>query len=282
MKRSASTVATAIALTGATFGLAGSAHAAGRPPGVRSLIGSVHLIPGSCRNGRPSGSYLAVTFGTRAVKNPGSSCDDGAVTLLSPAATALQTDQFSLPATAVFDHRALTLRTAPQGIYPPPRLYLVGDQISADVRSVEASYGGGQWPIGTELATGHYNRATRRLSLRWFSGESFTPTSAGTSVHLVGRFVGAEHQLRKGTTVQLGTASFDAGAPDAVTAAVQQARRGTHRSGRHDHRHAARLAADVQHTGGSPKTFLLAELLVLADLAAFVAMAWRTRRSGQK
>jgi hypothetical protein len=267
----------------ATFGLAASAQAAGRAPAVRNLVGSVHLVPGSCRDGRPAGSYLAVTFGTRAVKNPSSSCDDGAVTLLSPAATPLQTGQFSLPATAVFDHRALALRTASQGIYAPPRLYLVGDQVSADVRSVEASYDGGQWPIGAELASGRYDAATHRLSLQWFSGESFTPTSAGTSVHLVGRFVGSDRPLRKGATVQLGTASFAAGSPAAVTSAVQTTRTRTqHHAGRRSRRHAARLAAEAVHTGGSPEAFLLAEVLVLANLVAYVALTRRTRRRGQK
>jgi hypothetical protein len=250
------------------------------PPAVRELRGAVHLVPGTCRHGRPAGSYLAVTFGTRAIRNPDSQCESGAVTLLRPQA-GLLSGRYAEAASSVFDHHRLGIATAAASHFAAPRIYLVGNQLATDLRSVQATYDAGTWPVGAEKATGHYNAASRMVSLQWFSGQSFTAASAGTEVHLVGRFVGSVRRIPAGTTVDLGTASFDAGSASAVdTAAGRSAPGRSHATGRgRSHRGAGRqqAAQRAATTSGSPKAFLLAELLVLANLVTFVVGLSRRR-----
>jgi hypothetical protein len=267
--------------------VAGSSPAvAAGPPAVRELVGTLRLAPGSCSHGRPSGSYLGVTFGTRAIRNSSSNCAGGAYTLLSPGQSGLTTQGFagSISDPARFDGRDLVLASASQGVYAAPRIYLIGNRVIADVRPVEVRYNAGDWPVGAERATGRYNPSSRQLTLQWFSGESFTSASAGTGVHLSGSFVGSIRRVARGTTVNLGTASFAAGgsaamvrsATDRSAAGAAGAKAGS------DSRHPgkARLVADQKSTStGSPIMFLLAEVLVLANIAAFIALS---RKRGRK
>lgn len=272
-------LAAAAVMTGSAVAMIGGVAAAG-PPSVQQLTGTLHLVAGRCDHGKPSGSYLAVTFGTRAIKNSSSNCAGGAVTLLSPTAAGLLTAHYSTVAASVFDHRTLRVGTSSQSYFRPPHLYLVGDQVRADVRSVVVGYRGGHWPIGTEQAKGRYDAASHAMTLQWFSGQSFVTSSAATEVHLEGRFDGSMKQLRRGTTVQLGTASFGAGPASASTESVAAAtnRRGSatgaHRSS-HGGRKQALRAAKASTTTGSPTMFLLAEVLVLMNLVSFVAVAIR-------
>jgi hypothetical protein len=304
---------------------AGAGVANAGPPSVRQLTGTLRLSPGTCAGGRPAGSYLSVTFGTRAVRNSASHCENGAVTLLSPGRGGLSTQQFSpvgdlsfdgagnarsdtISRPARFGHHAFGLVTAARNLqdapraapaFALPRLYLVGgNHVVADLRSVQILYGGfagsscasasgyGCWLVGAERATGSYDPRSHQISLSWFSGQSFTPASAGTQIHLVGRFTGAPRAVKQGTTVELGTASFDAGATHPVAAVAGSTARGAsgpHRfRGRHARRRArakARLEAhSTSTTTGSPRTFLLGEILVLLDLVAFAALAPRRGR----
>lgn len=268
-------------LTGSIVAMVGGVAAAGPPP-VQQFEGALHLAPGKCQHGKPTGSYLAITFGTRAIKNSSSSCAGGAVTLLSPSTAGLLTTQYSSMASSVFDRRALSLATSSRSYFGPPRLYLVGREIQADVRSVVVGYNGGQWSVGAEQATGHYNAGSHAMTLQWFSGESFVPTSAATEVHLEGRFDGSVKQLDRGTTVQLGTASFGAGPASASNENVSAASRhgsavATQRGAHHGKKGALR-AAKESTTTGSPMTFLIAEVLVLMNLVSFVVVAIRRGR----
>jgi hypothetical protein len=265
-------------------GVAAAAPHASRPPAVHQLVGTLRLTPGSCAHGSPAGSYLAVTFGTRAIRNFSSGCGGGAYTLLSPGSNALSTQRFSPSITepARFDGNDLSLGTASQNLFASPQIYLIGKQIAADVRSVQAAYGGGEWQVGAQHATGSYDARTHQLELQWLSGQSFTAASAATGIHLSGRFTGVLRRVPPGTTVDLGTESFAAGKPaGAVHTVAEQSpsgAKGARRAG--GHRKALRLAAQHRSTtNGSPRTFLVAELLVLLNAVAFVALA--RRRSGR-
>jgi hypothetical protein len=274
-------LAAAAILTGSAVAMIGGVATAG-PPSVQQFAGTLHLSPGRCHHGKPSGSYLAVTFGTRAIKNSSSTCADGAVTLLAPRSAGLLTTQYSSIASSVFDHRTLSLGTSSQNYFGPPRLYLVGGRVQADVRSVVVGYDGGQWSVGAEQANGHYDAPSHAMTLQWFSGESFVPASAATEVHLAGRFDGSVKQLSQGTTVQLGTASFGAGPASTSTenVATSASRHGSATAApqlHHGHDGAVRAAKDSTTTG-SPKTFLIAEVLVLMNLVSFVVVAIRRGR----
>jgi hypothetical protein len=267
---------------GAAAGGAEAAAAAG-PPAVRELLGTLRLAPGACHHGQPSGSYLAVTFGTKAIRNSSSSCDSGAYTLLTPSGR-VQTHRYATAADGVFDRQPLRLATSRSSYAAAPRLYLVGDRVEADLRSVVASYANGTWPIGAERATGRYDASTHQLSLQWFSGQSFTSASAATSIHLEGTFDGTSRSLARGTTVNLGTASFDAGSTTSVVHAAAGRSGGRPAAARHPrhrgHRHRVRLSAASGATStGSPRTFLIAELVVVANLLAFLGLS---RKRGRK
>ncbi|HEY2794511.1 MAG TPA: hypothetical protein VGJ28_19275 [Micromonosporaceae bacterium] len=195
----------------------------------------------------------------------------------------MSTRDYATVASATFSGRALRVETARESQFDPPRVYLIGTRVVADVRSVLAAYGGGQWPVGAERATGSYNSASRAFSLQWFSGQSFTRSSAGTEIHLAGTFSGAVRPVRQGSTVELGTASFAAGgATPVVQSAAQHADAplSHHRSG-HLRRHVRKRLASAASTatGGSPKAFLVDELLVLANLVAFIALVRRRGRT---
>jgi hypothetical protein len=102
-------------------------------------------------------------------------------------------------------------------------------------------------------------------------------------VHLAGSFSGTIRRVPEGATVDLGTASFAAGAstPVVQTAAQQTAHTtGPKRHSRNRHGTKVRLAAHSKSTtAGSPKAFLLAEVLVLLNLVAFASLS---RRRGRK
>jgi hypothetical protein len=261
---------------------AAPAVASPRPPGAQELVGTIHLVPGACHHGRPSGSYLAVTFGTRAVRNSSSPCGKGTFTLLQPDGAGVVSGRYSSAARSVFDGDALGLATSSASYAGPPRLYLVAGKVNADVRSVVASYRGGAYPIGAERATGRYDAHSKRISLQWFSGESFTAASAATEVHLEGTFQGAVKSVAKGTTVNLGTASFAAGRPVRLVDAASTNQRGqvtSRHHGRRAHHRAARLAGAKSTTGGNPTVFLIAELVVVANILAFAGLS---RKRGRK
>ena len=130
------------------------------------------------------------------------------------------------------------LQDAPAGPaeFALPQVYLVDGKLVADLRSVQVLYNGpdsascveaagqGCWLIGAERATGTYDPDTHAFTLQWFSGQSFTSSSAGTVVHLAGRFVGAKTSLPAGHTVELGTQSFAAGAPGQVQSVADDSR----------------------------------------------------------
>lgn len=269
-----------LALAGASVALAATPAAA--KPAVRQLSGVVHLDPGSCHGGHPTGSYLTLTFGTRAIDNSSSSCGGGAYTLLKPRSSGLATDQYSLAATGVFDRGPLSVLTAQTGYAAPPRLYLVGRQVRADLRSAQVAYNGGQYSVGSEQASGSYDARSRQLSLDWFSGQSFTADSAGTQVHLEGQFDGSSTRVPAGTQVDLGTASFQAGSATQVS--QRTGGRPAHQASASHRSGYGRIIAGPRQvddegstTTGSPKTFLIAEVLVLANLVAFVTLARRRR-----
>jgi hypothetical protein len=308
----------ALWLTTSLVGFAAAVASAGPPP-VRRLTGTLRLSSGSCAGGQPTGSYLAVTFGTRAIRNKNSSCDKGAVTLLQRGHGGLSTQSYSPAADASFDGHgnarsdaiaapasfnghelglltaARNLQDAPDAApeFRPPTLYLIGNRVVADLRSLQILYNGfadsscasasgyGCWLVGAERATGTYDAATHRLSLSWFSGQSFTPASAGTEIHLVGTFVGEPHTVSKGTTVELGTASFAAGAAQPVadrTVGHASIRSRDVARRRLAHRRALLAASSLTLTSGSPPTFLAAELIVELNLVAFCALAFRRRQ----
>lgn len=244
--------------------LPASALAASGAPGVSRLSGVLHLSAGRCAGGHPSGSYLSVTFGTRAVTNSASSCEGGAITLLSPGRDGLSTTGFSPASDQAFDSRgnavaaSITrpvafgshllslvssgqdLQDAPTGpaTFALPHLYVTGSRVLADVRSVQVLYdgaagstcasgaGSGCWLIGAQRATGTYDARTRHLTLSWFSGQSFVRQSAGTAVHLSGVFEGAPKTVRQGQAVELGTASFAAGPPTSPVSRSRGSSRG--------------------------------------------------------
>lgn len=287
-------------------------------PPVSQLHGTLVLAPGQCSGGSPSGSYLSATFGTRAIRNPRSSCDHGSVTLLPRGRGGLSTQVFSPATDNAFDrdgnaiansiskpvafgsHRlalvssARNLQDAARGpaLFSLPKIYVAGTKAYADLRSLQVLYGGlagttcagasgyGCWLIGTERATGTYNPATHRLTLTWFTGQSFVGASAGTAVHLAGIFHGSPRALSAGSTVELGTSSFAAGRSQPVAArSTATTPRETHhpmsRSDRLEHA----VADDSESTStGSPRTFLIGELVVAVNVFAFVLTTSRRRR----
>jgi hypothetical protein len=301
--------------------------------GFAQLHGSLRLTPGRCAGGRPTGSYLSVTYGTRAIRNPASGCAGGAITLLRQGRGSLSTEGFSPASDLRFDGHgdatastiarpvrfgrhdlgvvtaARNLQDAAAGasIFTPPHIYVSGRRAYADVRAVQVLYGGepgsscasasgyGCWLVGAERATGSYDPRTHRLSLSWFTGESFVPTSAGTAVHLSGVFTGTVRAVPRGSTVDLGTSSLAAGSPH--TAAVvadtagAQAAAGSHSTGRigslrshsqhrrHRRRHARDAAAAGSVLPGSSTTQLIAGILVLSNLIGFVSVARRRARA---
>jgi hypothetical protein len=160
------------------FGVAGAHGGAG----VLRLTGVLRLQKGSCAGGVPSGSYLSVTFGTRAISNPSSDCEGGAVTLLSPGTAGLSTTAFSPSLDERFDGHGNAVATsiaqpvsfgkhllgvvsssqdlqdAPTsaGLFSPPHIYVMGgtgssSAVLADVRSIQVLYDG---RAGTTCATG--------------------------------------------------------------------------------------------------------------------------------
>lgn len=315
----------AVAASAAVLALSSSPATAA--PSVSQLHGTLVLSRGTCNGGHPSGSFLSVTFGTRAIRNPRSSCEDGAVTLLSPGRGGLSTQQFSpsgdeqfnghgnatadtITAPASFGrHRfgivtsARNLQDAARGpaTFSLPKVYVSGTHAYADLRSVQILYGGiagstcasasgyGCWLVGAERATGTYDAATHRLSLSWFTGQSFVPASAGTAVHLSGVFHGVGKSLRKGSVVELGTSSFNAGVarplPDSTShrdtptrLAADGTRHHRARRGGTPARSGAAVAADSEATStGSPRTFLIGELVVALNVFSFFVVTRRRR-----
>lgn len=319
----------AFAVPGAAFGVAGSS---GTHAGVLQLSGVLHLQKGSCPGGKPTGSYLSVTFGSKAIRNPSSDCDGGAVTLLSPGRDGLSTSTFSPSSEERFDshgnavadsiaepvsfgnHRlgvvssSQDLQDAPtsSGLFSLPHIYVTGDEVLADVRSIQVLYdgragttcatgaGAGCWLVGAERATGTYDAATHHITLTWFSGQSFVPQSAGTAVQLSGVFVGAKPKpVAKTSVVELGTSSFAAASPPpAVAAAIREGSAASHRAGATARRTAARHVdqrtsalsssenSPMWQILGAPLALAAAVLLIGIDALGFsVALGRRQRRS---
>ncbi len=329
-RRSIASALTALGLVSLSAVSLASAHAApnGVAPGALELQGTFRLAHPSCAGGSPRGSYLSVTFGTRAIKNPQSSCADGAYTLLSPGSHGLSTQTFSPASDAEFNSHGSAvantiaepttfaghvlglvsstdnLQDAPTGPaeFALPQVYLVNGKLVADLRSVQVLYNGpddascaqaagqGCWLVGAERATGTYDARTHAFTLDWFSGQSFTPDSAGTIVHLAGTFVGAKKPVPKGHVVELGTQSFSAGNPSqAETAAASHSSSST---GTNHHlttaakrrlrrRRAAELALKEQTAGRStsPKIFAIGEAAVVLDVLALLAFGRKRRTS---
>jgi hypothetical protein len=286
---------------------------------VLQLTGVLHLSKGTCDGDKPGGSYLSVTFGTKVIGNPASSCEHGAVTLLSPGRPGLSTDAFTPLSDEAFDSRgnpvatSLTqpvrfgshllslvssgqdLQDAPTGraTFAFPHLYVTGTKVLADVRSIQALYdgaagttcasgaGSGCWLIGAERATGTYDAQTHRVTLSWFSGQSFVQESAGTVVHLSGVFVGAKPKpLKRGTAVDLGTSSFAAGPAPRSNARTMAARhrRGSTRTGAQQATASARAATTAASSGNRRLAAILAAAMLLV-LAASHGAALRKGRS---
>ena len=301
------------------------------------LVGTLRLAPSACPSGRPAGSWVAVTFGTKIIGNRDSTCDDGAYTLLPPGNAGLSTtgytpvrevgfaDNGTPLATAItkpveFDGQPLgivsdsrDLQDAPSGpsTFAPARVYLVGhDQLVADMRSIQALYAGphgescvqatgdGCWLIGSDDATGTYNPTTHRFELSWYTGQSFSTTSAGTDVHLAGVFHGAVRPVGQGRDIDLGTQSFVAGPPGSIGQVNDAADRsdGKHADRpRTGPRNASRsngagapgrrtTASSLRPTDasggkqvGSPTAFVIGELLVLLNVLALLAVGLRRR-----
>lgn len=307
---------------GAGLGAIAAAPSAAAATGFAQLRGHLHLIKGTCRGGRPAGSYLAVTFGTRAIRNTASSCDKGSVTLLSPGQGSLSTHVFSPVTDDQFDGRGnatadtvtrpvrfgryeLSLVTSPRNLqdaargpafFTAPHIYVSGTQAFADMRAVQALYDGaadsscasangdGCWLIGAERATGSFDPSTHRLTLTWFSGQSFVPSSAGTAVHLVATFTGSVTPVPEGATVDLGTASVAAGSPNSAAVTEDVADHGRARradaSGRdRARRRGRREAALVGEPAGGSGVTRLAEIVVLVNGIALAGAARVRRRS---
>jgi hypothetical protein len=313
-------IARLVALAGLACGLVLSMAAAAAAPSVSQLHGTLVLTAGRCAGGHPSGSYLSATFGTKAIRNPRSSCDHGAVTLLYPGRRGLSTQSFSPNSDLGFDRNgdadadaitapasfgpyrfglvtsARNLQDAARGsgVFALPTIYVSGSRAFADLRSLQVLYGGlastsctgasgyGCWLIGTERATGSYDAVTHRLALAWFTGQSFVGASAGTAVHLTGVFHGAPRPLAAGATVELGTTSFPAGKAQPVAVRTPAAADPpTHRAvARHRpvQRSFGLRATSTSTSTGSPRTFLIGELVVAANLLAFIAGVRRRRR----
>ncbi|HEX3899852.1 MAG TPA: hypothetical protein VHW74_11815 [Mycobacteriales bacterium] len=318
------------AVTLAGFAFAAPAAAAGAHGGVLQLSGVLHLQKGSCVGGKPSGSYLSVTFGSKAISNPSSDCEGGAVTLLSPGRDGLSTTSFSPSSDEAFDgHGDAVARSIAQpasfgrhtlgivsasqdlqdaptspGLFSLPHIYVTGHQVLADVRSIQVLYdghadttcasgaGAGCWLVGAERATGTYDASTHRITLTWFSGQSFVPQSAGTAVHLSGVFVGAKPKpLTKTSVVELGTSSFAAASPPPeVAAAIRQGTARRHRSASlsasPNGSAAASEAAVVSPEDsplwqvlGAPLAISAAVLLIGIDALGFSVALGRRRRS---
>jgi hypothetical protein len=301
-------------------------------PGFAQLDGTLRLSAGKCAQGHPTGSYLSVTFGTRAIRNSASSCEHGAVTLLAPGRGALSTSGFSPEADQAFDSdgnavadtiaspvrfgaHTLGLVSAARNlqdaadqapVFTAPRIYVSGTTAYADLRSLQVLYGGfagsscanasgyGCWLIGAERATGSYDPHTHRLTLSWFTGQSFVPSSAGTVAHLSGIFDGTARPVPQGDTVDLGTSSVAAGSPHAaaVVADLAVARRHhvtagsghavrSRRARRTRHhrqsRDAATTAAIASSPVRAPAVLTYAELLVLINAVVFLTVAHRRR-----
>lgn len=292
-------------LASAALGMAPAAAASA--PGVQRLSGVLRLDRGTCANGNPAGSYLSVTFGTHAIGNPASSCAHGTVTLLTPGDRGLSTVSYSPPADIGFDangdavatsitrptafgsHRlslvssAQDLQDAPGGpaTFALPHIYVTGSHAMADVRSVQALYDRGCWLIGTQRATGTYDDTTGRLTLSWFTGQSFVRQSAGTAVHLSGIFEGAPKSVPKGHAVKLGTASFAAGAP-APPRVVSNGGREKAAAGIASVEQPAQVAYGARTTPltqivRSPITLVAAAVLVGIDALLFAAAIGRRR-----
>jgi hypothetical protein len=308
----------------------GDASSAGTHAGVLQLSGVLHLQKGSCLGGQPTGSYLSVTFGSKAITNPSSDCEGGAVTLLSPGRDGLSTTTFSPSSDERFDGHgnavassiaqpasfgkhtlgivssSQDLQDAPTGagLFSLPHLYVTGDRVLADVRSIQVLYdgradttcatgaGAGCWLVGAERATGTYDAATRHVTLTWFSGQSFVPQSAGTAVHLSGVFVGAKPKpLTKTSVVELGTSSFAAASPPPeVAAAIRKGSAASRRSvkapattaGHVDERSFALSSSDdspMWQILGAPLALAAAVLLIGIDALGFSVALGRRRRS---
>jgi hypothetical protein len=302
-------------------------------PGFAQLEGTLRLTGGTCAQGHPTGSYLSATFGTQAIRNSASTCDHGSVTLLKPGRDGLSTSEFSPAADEAFDSagdavadtivaparfgshtfglvsEGRNLQDAPDQapVFSTPRIYVSGTSAYADLRSLQVLYGGfgdsscasasgyGCWLIGAERATGTYDPRTHRLSLSWFTGQSFVPSSAGTVTHLSGIFHGSARPVSEGHTIDLGTSSVAAGSPHTSEVVAdtrpslahqgaahksestrsRHARRSHHR--RHSHDAASSATADSSGVRSPSAVITYAELLVLINMAVFLTV---TRRRG--
>ncbi|HWB67731.1 MAG TPA: hypothetical protein VG708_12990 [Mycobacteriales bacterium] len=293
--------------------------AAGSPPAAQQLRGTFRLERASCTRGHPSGSYVTVTYGTRSIANPQSGCDRGVYTLLQPGRRGLSTERFSplddltfdgggdphgggIARTVGFRGHRLSLVTSPRdlqaaptgpAVFAPPTIYLIGHRLVGDVRSVQALYdgrpgsscvtaaGAGCWLVGAERATGSFNPTTRRFSLQWFSGQSFVGSSAGTVVHLAGRFYGVGRPVPQGRTVDLGTQSFAAGSPPPRSAVVTSGKPRRHRAApRHRRTAGPATAAGRDDTAGRPGwPESAAEVLLALNGVASVGVLARRRRT---
>lgn len=279
------------------------------PLGVTRLDGVLHLAKGSCDHGRPSGSYLAVTYGTKAIRNRASRCGGGAVTLLDPGRDGLSTRSFSpvsdqrfdaggnavadaIAQPARFDDRRFGIVTAARNLqdeatgprlYDPPRIYLTPTGVVADVRSVQVLYGGvpgstcataegyGCWVVGVQRATGSYDPNTRQLSLSWFTGQSFVAESAGTVVHLSGQFAQSPGAASRASAAQ--PAGSDAtAARAAVGAAGAAAARGS------GPQYSPVAESPLTQIVRSPDVLLAAALLVGGNAIAVATALGRRRR----
>lgn len=220
-------------------------------PLEQELHGEFRLAAVSCAGDKPVGSFVSVTLGSHAVRNPQSTCAGGLITMLPPGRRALSTEQFTparalgfgpggapeaggITAAVPFEGHPLGLVTAAQDlqdapgggpVFHLPQVHLAGGRLTADLRSVQALYDGparttcrraagrGCWLIGAQHATGSYDPRSHAFALAWYSGSSFAHTSAATVVHLVGTFRGETTDLTPGRSAEpVSAVSLGAGA----------------------------------------------------------------------
>lgn len=194
------------------------------------MSGSFAIAAGSCATAAsPNGSWIQLALQGSPIKNPDSSCDGGAYTLLSQGTRGLVIGGFEGNPSPTFDSSGNSLadaiiapteflgtrfgaatdpqneQTAPSGpaVFPAPQAVLTGTRIHANLSAVNFTYNGpsngtcasgggdGCYAVGSADVQGTYDAVTRAYTLQWTGTIHGGAFNNATAVfHLTGVFNG--------------------------------------------------------------------------------------------
>ncbi|MHB1712357.1 MAG: hypothetical protein ACYCV7_13310, partial [Acidimicrobiales bacterium] len=196
----------------------------------KSMTGQFQITGGTCNgSSAPNGSWIQLGLGGGPIANPGSSCDGGNYTPLSPGTSGLEIGQFQPNPTPTFDAKGNSLagaiiaptvflggkfgaatapqdeQTAPNGpaVFPVPQAVLNGSQITANLSAVNFTYNGspnstcastggdGCYSVGSADVTGVYDPTDKVYSMQWTATvHGGAFNNATATFHLSGTFNG--------------------------------------------------------------------------------------------